>query len=324
MRNPLWFLASLLMIAASSPVADRPIVRFAPVPLDRTDPSHVEQGPLHYVAGWKVTSNRSDFGGISSLLVQNASFLALSDTGIAYRFHFTGDERETSATFIKLPAGPGQSDAKEDRDSESMVVDPLTGDLWVGFEGWNAIWRYSASLGEAKTHAEPEMMAQWPKNLGPEAMVRMKDGRFLVIAEASHGRQPLTDALLFPGDPTEALGPPIKFSYQPPADFSPTDAAQLPDGRILVLNRYYSVMGGVAAALTLIDPAAIREAAIVTGKEIARLTPPMTVDNMEGLSIEQDDRGETILWITSDDNFNPLQQTLLLKFRLDTTKLPKS
>jgi hypothetical protein len=324
MRNPLWLLAALLMLTASSPGVDQPLIHFSPVPLDRRNPGHIDEGALHYLGGWKLTSNRSDFGGISSLHVDHDGFLALSDTGIAYRFRFTGHERATGATFIKLPGGPGRSDSKQDRDSESMVTDPKTGDLWVGFERWNAIWRYSGDLGVAKVGAQPEAMAGWPGNSGPEAMVRMKDGRFLVFAEASRTGLPLTDVLLFPGDPTQTRAPAHKFAYRPPSEFSPTDAVQIPDGRILVLNRYYTQIGGVAAAVTLIDPSQIKDGAVIAGTEVARFTPPMTVDNMEALAIEQDDRGGIIVWIASDDNFNPLQQTLLLKFRLDTTKLPKS
>jgi hypothetical protein len=41
---------------------------------------------------------------------------------------------------------------------------------------------------------------------------------------------------------------------------------------------------------------------------------------MEALAVEREG-GRTILWIASDDNFNPLQRTLLLKFGLDEEAL---
>jgi hypothetical protein len=37
---------------------------------------------------------------------------------------------------------------------------------------------------------------------------------------------------------------------------------------------------------------------------------------MEALSVTRE-LGRTIVWIASDDNFSPLQRTLLLKFALD-------
>ena len=58
------------------------------------------------------------------------------------------------------------------------------------------------------------------------------------------------------------------------------------------------------------------EGNVLAGQEIAELRPPVSVDNMEALSITQE-KGRTILWIASDDNFSPLQRTLLMKFALD-------
>ena len=51
------------------------------------------------------------------------------------------------------------------------------------------------------------------------------------------------------------------------------------------------------------------------GARSRALQPPLTVDNMEALSVTVEN-GRTIVWIASDDNFFPLQRTLLLKFAL--------
>jgi hypothetical protein len=37
---------------------------------------------------------------------------------------------------------------------------------------------------------------------------------------------------------------------------------------------------------------------------------------MEGLSVHRSPSGETVLTLISDDNFSPLQRTLLLQFTL--------
>ena len=37
---------------------------------------------------------------------------------------------------------------------------------------------------------------------------------------------------------------------------------------------------------------------------------------MEGLAVHRDADGETVLTLISDDNFSPLQRTLLLQFTL--------
>jgi hypothetical protein len=53
----------------------------------------------------------------------------------------------------------------------------------------------------------------------------------------------------------------------------------------------------------------------IAGREVAAHEAPLTVDNMEGLSVTQDG-GSTIVSLASDDNFSPLQRSLLLKFEL--------
>ena len=90
---------------------------------------------------------------------------------------------------------------------------------------------------------------------------------------------------------------------------------------MLVLNRHFSGLDGFAAALTLIDPREIVAGKAIRARMVARLAPPLTIDNMEALSIEQGKAGEVIVWIMSDDNFNPLQQTLLMKFTLDPARI---
>ena len=68
--------------------------------------------------------------------------------------------------------------------------------------------------------------------------------------------------------------------------------------------------------LSLISARQIKPGARMLDVELARLAPPYTVDNFEGLAVFPDKRGGTIIYILSDDNFNPLQRTLLLQFRL--------
>ena len=115
-------------------------------------------------------------------------------------------------------------------------------------------------------------------------------------------------------DPVEGAVP-VPFGYRGPRNFRPTDAAELPDGRVVVLHRRFSIPNGFASALTIIDPRAIRSDGVVTGTLLATLAPPLTVDNMEALAIEQRD-GQTILWIASDDNYFFGERTLLMKFAL--------
>ena len=85
---------------------------------------------------------------------------------------------------------------------------------------------------------------------------------------------------------------------------------------MLFLNRRVSLFQGLEAKLTLAPLPKLAAGTLIEGEEIALLRRPLKVDNMEALSVGRE-RDRTIVWIASDDNFNPLlQRTLLLKFAL--------
>jgi hypothetical protein len=185
--------------------------------------------------------------------------------------------------------------------------------VWLGFERRNAIWRFDRTTWRASSHAEPALMRHWSRNRGPEAMLRLPDGRFLVFEE---GGGQGGDLLLFAGDPAAPGTPAAKLRYRPPPYYRATDAALLPDGRALVLNRRWTVLQGFTAKLTVVPLDRLIPGAELVGREIADFRPPLVVDNLEGLSVQREGR-RTIVWITSDDNYLPLQKTLLLKFALE-------
>jgi hypothetical protein len=64
------------------------------------------------------------------------------------------------------------------------------------------------------------------------------------------------------------------------------------------------------------DAAELRPGGTVHGRELAFLASPYAVDNLEGLAVTTGSRGETLLWLISDDNFNPLQRNIVLLFEL--------
>ncbi|NNC71690.1 MAG: esterase-like activity of phytase family protein, partial [Sphingomonadaceae bacterium] len=81
------------------------------------------------------------------------------------------------------------------------------------------------------------------------------------------------------------------------------------------LNRRLSLVEGVSVIVTIASLDGLAEGAIIEGRSIARLDPPLTIDNMEAVVVGEEN-GRAVIWMASDDNFNPLQRTLLLKFEL--------
>lgn len=315
------YLIALAALFALSPVAvavalERPApLRATPVPLARDDPARTRAGGLAWLGGWQLASGDRRFGGISSLLAERGRFIAIGDAGNIMRFRLTPGGGIVDEGTSALTAGPGTGQRKSERDTESATRDPISGQIWIGFESANQLWRYSPDLIRAEAHAAPAAMTGWPSNGGPEALVRLRDGRFLVLAEEARRADGSTEALLFPGDPTAPGARPLRFGYRAPRGYAATDAAELPDGRLLVLHRRFTLMDGLSAKLAVVDLAGAKEGAALVGREIATLAPPLTVDNMEALAVEEEgDR--TIVWIASDDNFSAMQRTLLLKFAL--------
>ena len=318
----------LLMLALAlscqwSGTPERPMLGAVPdliatrVPLDPGDPKHLKVGALTFIGGVRLTSKDLAFGGYSSMTIDRGLFTLLSDGGTVVRFRLDDRFRLSAPGFGDLPVGPGTGWTKADRDSESMTLNPATGQVWVGYERVNQIWRYSPGLRLPATMVAPKPMADWSENGGAESMVRLHDGRFLVIAETSR-RLPsqARSALIFDRDPVEKPLEGFEFGYLPPDGYDPSDATELPDGRVLILNRKLALPFTWSAVLTLIDPRHIRPGVTIRGREIARLALPLTVDNFEGLAITRE-HGATMLWMVSDDNLLILQQTLLMKFRLD-------
>jgi hypothetical protein len=288
-----------------------------PVPLDPTNPANKRVGRLTYLGGVELSSRDAVFGGFSGMRLDGNRFTLISDGGGVVRFRLDPYGRLSDVRIAELPAGPGTGWEKADRDSESMTVDAATGDVLIGFERSNEIWRYDAAFSRAIRHSAPPAMALWEENGGPEAMVRLKNGRTIVIAESEtppNGTGRL--AVSFAGDPTAQPNRGFNFVYQPPAGFDPSDAALLPDGRILLLNRNFAAPVDFTTKLTIVDPRRIRPGATVIGEEIATIAAPLNRDNFEGLAVTQQG-GDTIVWIISDNNQFLLERTLLMKFRLE-------
>jgi hypothetical protein len=285
---------------------------FTPVPLHETDPARRTVGKLIYLEGWVLGSNDGRFGGISAMHVEQGEVVALSDAGSLFRFPLPG-RQEPRLTILPLPGGPGSPEVKGDRDSEAMAVHKKR--AWIAFEGRNQVWRYRRSDWTSDSWAAPSGMRKWSANEGAEAMLRLPDGRFIVFSEGRGRPDGSSEALLFDGDPAVEGTAGRAMSYVAPKGFRITDAAVLPDGRLLFLNRRVGLADGVSAKLTLADAASVAAGKALWGQEIAHLQAPLAVDNMEALSVTREN-GRIIVWLASDDNFIPLQRTLLLKFEL--------
>jgi hypothetical protein len=285
-------------------------VTFTPISLDGGDAGRARVGDLTFLRGWVLDSEDPRFGGISAMQIDGREVTAISDSGIVLRFALPSGAGSVPLRIGRLRTGRW---SRRNPDTEAMLVHG--GKALIAFESRNAIARYRISDWREEQVARSQPMQLWRRNSGPEAMVRLTDGRFLVFAEGRRDGGPTSPVLLFDGDPTVAGAREVELSYRRPAGFRITDAALLPDGRLLLLNRRSGWIGGFSAKLAIADADGLSAGATIEGREIAELRPPLTVDNMEALSVTREG-SRTIVRIASDNNFMAIQRTLLLEFAL--------
>lgn len=297
-----------------------------PITLRVIDEPGADPPPGWSVQGvWEYSGDGLLFGGYSALLALDGGRLqAFSDRGGRFTFLQPDQSQGAFPQRARSIAVQPVDEPYEMQlfDIEAAVRDPATGDYWLAFEFRHAIARYSLDgEGSDKTSGVRiiEDEVDWPGNAGAEAMVRLADGRFLVIPEGGHG------ALLYSGDPV-AGGAPVPVAYTPPpGDFSVTDAAQLPDGRLALLLR--RVAWGVPpfeALIAIADwPDASGDADLVIAPRIVLdLKAVLPPDNYEGLALREHADGTLNLWVIADDNLSVMQRTLVAKLRFDPAAVP--
>ncbi len=309
------FLAPLaLLILSCAP-------RAQPVILNERAPAQINVGGLAYRGGLVLDFDDDRFGGLSALDISADGKVAtaLSDGGSWFELNLSYDSRgwlsqARQGRTGRLLAEDGHvPKRKSDADSESMVRLP-DGSVIVSFEIDPRLLRYAATEPPfsmpPSALARPPGVGRVPGNKGMEALTLLADGQLLVIAENS-GYGDSTDAWI--GDGTNWTRG--RYVLTPP--FLPTGAALLPDGDVVVIERRVSLLGGFGSRLVELKAADIAAGGRLTGTEIARLEPPLTVDNLEGIAVRKSADGETLIYLISDDNFSLFQRTLLLVFALE-------
>jgi hypothetical protein len=281
-------------------------------------------GKLEFRGGLELKSAANDFGGISSLRMEpdGSRFLALTDRGrwLRGRITYSGTAPSGVAGLEIAPmlASDGKTlSAHGMGDTESLAGDG--GTVYAGVERKHGILKYDFARNGVRARGTlvpaPDEFKTFPFNEGIEALAVMPKGStypgaLLAITEAALDAAGNIKAFVL-GESN-----PVAFSVKRMDDFSVTDCAFLPSGDLLILERRYSVLRGAAVRIRRIAASQIRPGAVVTGEQLLFGDVNHQVDNYEALGVHRTAAGETVLTIVSDDNFNPLQRTLLMQFTL--------
>lgn len=305
------------LCAAFASAADPIDVDARAVPLNEEAQSNDRVDRLIYRGGLQLLSPHPRFGGFSGLGVSadGARMVSVSDAGFSLSANITydldGNLNGLTDTRLTTLSDLDGTPLAGKRWSDAEAMSPgVEGEIIVAFERDHRIWRYDAGQTAPRVLRPPEELGDMEANDGIEALTLLNDGRLLAISEGSP-REPSTVAWVSRRGGWDVL------TYVTEDGFRATGAATLADGRVLVLERFFTPRQGVRIRIKEVDPRDIEAANEVHGKLLATLRPPITVDNFEGIEARVGPRGETLIYLISDDNFNDTQRTLLLMFELD-------
>jgi hypothetical protein len=332
-------LAGLLLLGASPAAAQSPPLAEPPVAVgitaqpiaafDIRDPSRRQFGLLEFRGGLVLRSPNKNFGGISAIRLapDGAHFISLSDRGWWLRGRIVYDDtRPTAIADAEMAPILGADGrplaARGWFDTESIAEDG--GTLYVGIERVHQIVRFNYGkdglLARGQPIAVPPGLRTLPANKGLEALVFVPKGlhqkesalagTLIAISERGLDKAGNINAFLI-GGPA-----PGGFAVKRNASYDISDAALLPGGDLLLLERRFNWTSGLSVRMRRIALGEIKPGALVDGPILFEADLGYEIDNMEGLSVHRGASGEIVLTLISDDNFSMIQRTLLLQFTL--------
>jgi len=334
--------AAATLLAVAPALADKPLtvlpgptpttITAIPIDFDRSNPGRKEFGKLVFRAGLNLYAKTGHFGGYSALAIDPSgqSLLAISDGGSWLRATLDYDGRRlkglTDAVLgpvLGADGKPLRDDAM--RDSEGMTLvdgDTRQGTAYVSFERKHRIARYPFT---PERFGPPTGLVPLPAgaknmvaNRGIEALALIKAGKLKgTLLAFAEGRADKNGNLIgwLIGGPT-----PGGILLKRIGGFDITDAAALPDGGVVLLERRFRFSEGIKMRLRRIAAGELKRGTLIEGDVLLDADDGLNIDNMEAIAAHRAPSGETVLTLMSDDNFSALQRTLIMQFTLPESK----
>jgi hypothetical protein len=322
------------LIIATSAFAQTPRYAVAPTHIkigatpitsfDNRDPSQIRFGALEFRGGLELTSSNPAFGGISGLHIESdgAHFLAITDHGSWLRGRIEYRDGKpvgiTDAEMAPILGSDGKPLAARGwYDTESLTE--RDGIFYIGIERVEQIVRLDYRRDGFKARAEPIKVPSDFKtfryNKSLECLVAPPQGAplsgmLIVVTERSLDARGNLRSFLLDGDRV------TRFSVKRTDDFDVSDCAILPPSDLLLLERRYSLLRGVAMRIRRVPLESLKMDALVDGRAMIEADLAYAIDNMEGMAVHRTSSGEIIVTLVSDDNFSFIQRNLLLQFAI--------
>jgi hypothetical protein len=272
-----------------------------------------------------MTSPSRDFGALSAFrfLKPGSDFIGVADTG----FWFFGtvvhdaDKRPSGLRNFRMQQMVDKSgqtfDKKGEVDAEGLAVED--GVATVGFERDHRVAQFTIDPDDMRAAFKQLdfLIPAWElrRNRGFETVTRANpygqhEGGLVVVSEKSLDKSGNIFAAIIEG-PRKGV-----FTVKRNGDFDITDGAFLPDGDLLLLERSFSMAGGVKMRLRRIYGESVEKGAVAGGPVLLEADMRYQIDNMEGLDVWTRDDGALMVSLISDDNHSILQRNLYLEFIL--------
>ena len=320
-----------LSLSGPSAAAQAPRLQSQPIEIsaqaieafDPRDPSLTQFGTLAFRGGLVLTSTSREFGGLSAIrMLDGGRFIALTDKGNWLRARIVSrDGRPIAIADAELapvlgPDGRPVASRRNWFDTEALADDG--GTLYVGIERAHEILRFDYGRDGLRARgrpvAVPPAFKALPANRGIECLVAPPKGQPLagtLIAISERGLDAAGNILGF------LIGPqPGAFAVKRSDEFDVSDCALTPRGDLLLLERRFSWSRGLAIRIRRVPLSRVAPRAVLDGPDLLFADMGYQIDNFEGLAVHREASGALILTLISDDNFSPLQRTLLLQFTL--------
>ncbi len=88
----------------------------------------------------------------------------------------------------------------------------------------------------------------------------------------------------------------------------------------MILERRFRYSEGIQMRIRRVAASELKPGALIKGEVLLEATDALNIDNMEAIGVHRRPSGETIITLMSDDNFSPLQRTLIMQFTLPDAK----
>jgi hypothetical protein len=285
----------------------RTLPLFAALLIGTAVPAHAQDANLVYLQTivWQGGAE-ANFGGFSGLevLPDGLGFIALSDRGWITEGRLVRDEDGRisaidAAALRPLDNGSGGRLTERRSDSEGIALAP-DGEIFISFEGATRVRTETGPDGVPHALPRPPAFRALDNNASLEALAIGPDGRLYTIPERS-GRLDRP----FPVYCYDGAAWDVAFDLPRIGPFLPVGADVGPDGLLYILERDFTGFGFRTR---------IRRVAL-DGSGLETLLVTSRHDNLEGLSVWQAADGLRLTMI-SDDNFNWLQRTEIVEYRL--------